>query len=146
MPPSIISWGSFAYVVAGYLSFVVVGMVQRQRKAILSPRTFPFPSFIMSALTPQKSTTLGDYGFALNPPPPQGSQHNRGISFGSSPPMRSNEWTHQVYDLRLLPFTFHIMSLVHRQGPNNYSSPASSQPAVTSTSVMRDVIPMTANS
>ncbi|KAG2748285.1 hypothetical protein P692DRAFT_20874583 [Suillus brevipes Sb2] len=94
----------------------------------------------MSASTPQKSTTLDDYDFAFNFPPLQGSQHNRGISFGSSPPMRSKECAFQVYDLRLSPFTFHITSLVHRQGPNDYSSPASSQHAVT-TPVMRAVNP-----
>jgi hypothetical protein len=115
-------------------------MVQRERKAILSPRTFPFHNLIMSASTPQKSTTLDDYDFAFNFPPLQGSQHNRGISFGSSPPMRSKECAFQVYDLRLSPFTFHITSLVHRQGPNDYSSPASSQYAVT-TPVMRAVNP-----
>ncbi|KIK47682.1 hypothetical protein CY34DRAFT_190464 [Suillus luteus UH-Slu-Lm8-n1] len=118
--------GSFAYVVVGYISFAVVGMVQRQRKASLSPRTFPFHNLIMSASTPQKSTTLGSYGLALYPTPPQGSQHNRGIGFGSSPSMRSKEWTFQV------------------QGPNDYSSPAPSQHAVT-TSVTSSAVPMMAN-
>lgn len=66
-----------------------------------------------SESTPQKTTPLGDYGSSHNPPPPQGDQHNRGISFGSNP-------------------------------PNNYYNSHASQHVTTS--VMRAVIPMTANS
>ncbi|KAG1806229.1 hypothetical protein EV424DRAFT_1428274 [Suillus variegatus] len=107
---------------AGHLYFAVAGHgIKTRENLVPSLRT-------MSASTPQRSTTLGNYSFAHNPPTPHSNQHNTDASFGSSPPvMGGSKCASQML------------------GPNDHSSSASSQHILTTSDSMRAVVPMMAD-
>lgn len=108
----------------GPLSFTVAGHgIKTRENLVPSLRT-------MSASTPQKTTTLGNYSysFAHNSPTPHSNQHNTDASFSSSPPvMRGSKYTSQMLD------------------PNDHSSSVSSQHIATTSDIIHAVVPMMEN-